>query len=476
MDYRIKKENKIVYGIFNNIENQYSESSKETAKNISDYFLSKLLLKSHDILIDDTTDKLIERAAEDNFYTHIVVMITGTHIGLSDRLFGYIEEKCTEHFTIAGHILDRGDAYYEIHNQFFILNLEEFRRIGSPKMGDLDWHKEHSKIQPIRSKECVNEDLEIPVWVKQGTVERTYLQQRHGWNFVDVGLKNDALFTDVGDSIRQHKEYLYYEYDHVFLRHVTSLFNYTLICNTVVAPWNSDGLSQEIKIDNPIDHYVSTGTGLNWLFNLNKLNYHPNTKITFYDVSYSVLTFMKSLIDEWDGTDYPSFYINHLTFIPDNFDHDLKTLEESTRDWWEDFESKFDNFQELWNDIKKLNFDYRLMDLFASNNYNFIVPGETTFFNASDVFNHVPYVNTATVKFRVARENNLINTLKNIDENIFLYIPTRLGSIFTDNQGIRFGNVKDFNLWNINEFNTPPWHKNDWKSYCPMTNSEKILT
>ena len=343
-------------------------------------------------------------------------------------------------------------------------------------MGDLDWNKEHSKIQPIRSKECVNEDLEIPVWVKQGTVERTYLQQRHGWNFVDVGLKNDALFTDVGDSIRQHKEYLYYEYDHVFLRHVTSLFNYTLICNTVVAPWNSDGLSQEIKIDNPIDHYVSTGTGLNWLFNLNKLNYHPNTKITFYDVSYSVLTFMKSLIDEWDGIDYPSFYINHLTFIPDNFDHDLKTLEESTRDWWEDFESKFDNFQELWNDIKKLNFDYKLLDLFASNNYNFIVPGETTFFNASDVFNHVPYVNTATVKFRVARENNLINTLKNIDENIFLYIPTRLGSIFTDNQGIRFGNVKDFNLWNINEFNTPPWHKNDWKSYCPMTNSEKILT
>ena len=72
MDYRIKKENKIVYGIFNNIENQYSESSKETAKNISDYFLSKLLLKSHDILIDDTTDKLIERAAEDNFYTHML--------------------------------------------------------------------------------------------------------------------------------------------------------------------------------------------------------------------------------------------------------------------------------------------------------------------------------------------------------------------------------------------------------------------
>ena len=44
MDYRIKKENKIVYGIFNNIENQYSESSKETAKNISDYFL-KIIAK-----------------------------------------------------------------------------------------------------------------------------------------------------------------------------------------------------------------------------------------------------------------------------------------------------------------------------------------------------------------------------------------------------------------------------------------------
>ena len=49
MDYRIKKEKKIVYCIFDNIDNQYSDSSKETAKNISDYFLSKTVQNGYDI-------------------------------------------------------------------------------------------------------------------------------------------------------------------------------------------------------------------------------------------------------------------------------------------------------------------------------------------------------------------------------------------------------------------------------------------
>ena len=93
MDYRIKKQNKIVYCIFDNINNQYSASSRETAKNVSDYFLSKTIQNGYDIIIDTSTDKLLKRAASDKFYTHAVVVITGTHLGLSDRLFSSVEQK-----------------------------------------------------------------------------------------------------------------------------------------------------------------------------------------------------------------------------------------------------------------------------------------------------------------------------------------------------------------------------------------------
>jgi len=481
MDFSINKQRKIAYCILNNIDNQFSTSSQEVARNISDFFLTSLIRKNYDIFIDDNTDNLLKRVSEDEYYTHAVVLITGTHMGLSERLFEAIETKCQEHFTIAGHILDRSkfDGYYEIHNQFFIANMNEYRRLGQPNMGQTEWNSEHVKVEPIRSTEIVNNDVEIPIWVKEGTVEKTYKHKMHGWNFIEHGLKNQAIFCDVGDTIRQNKKYLYFEYDHVFYRHMPDLFNYSLICNNMVTPWNSDSLPDTLNTDKPIDHYISTGTGLNWIHNLLKLGYHKNSKITFTDISYVVLSFMKSLVEEWDGKDYATFYMNQIKFVPESYDYDLVNHEKRIREWWADFEKTFDNFQDTWNDIKKLKYDFKLLDFFVNNNYNFITPGEVTFINVSDAYNHVPYVPFAPVKFRVSRENNLIATLQKIDGDIVLHIPTRIGHFYKKNllEGEKktSGKVRDFSLWDINEFTAPPWQKDNWKSLCPLSHEVRIL-
>ena len=123
MDYVVNHKNKIVYCILDNIENQAGTYSKEVARNVSDYFLSLIINSGNDIIIDDDSDKLLKRVASDDFYSHAVFVITGTHPTLSENIINSVEEKCKEHFTVAGHILDRNDAYYEIHNQFFIVNL-----------------------------------------------------------------------------------------------------------------------------------------------------------------------------------------------------------------------------------------------------------------------------------------------------------------------------------------------------------------
>ena len=481
MDYIVRKHKKIAYCILDNIDNQFSTSSQEVARNLSDFLLTSLIRKDYDIFIDSDTDRLLRRVSQDTYYSHAVVLITGTHMGLSERLFDAVESKCQENFTIAGHILDRSkfDGYYEIHNQFFIANMSEYRRLGSPDMGQTVWNEEHIKLEPIRSSEVVNNDDEIPVWIKQGSIEKTYKHKMHGWNFIDHGLKNAAIFCDVGDTIRHNKKYLYFEYDHVFYRHMPELFNYSLICNNMVTPWNSDSLPDDLDIEKPIDHYISTGTGLNWIHNLIKLKYHQDTKVTFIDISYVVLSFMKSMIEEWDGIDYASFYMKQLKFVPESYDYDLVNHEKKIRTWWESFEKTFDDFQKIWNDIKKLKYDYKLIDFFVNNDYRFITPGEVTFINVSDAYNHVPYVPFASVKFRVSRENNLISTLQKIDQNIILYMPTRIGHFYklnlTDDERNTILKVKDFDLWDINEFNAPPWQKENWKSFCPLTHQVRIL-
>ena len=481
MDYIVRQQKKIAYCILNNIDNQHSTSSQEIAMNLTDFLLSSIIQRKYDIFIADNTDDLLRRVSSDNFYTHAVILITGTHMGLSERLFDAVENKCQEHFTIAGHILDRSkfEGYYEIHNQFFIANMQEYRRLGSPDIGQNQWNDQHTKLEPIRSTEVVNNDDEIPVSIKLGHNEKIYSHKMHGWNFIDVGLKNNAIFCDVGDTIRNNKKYLYFEYDHVFYRHLPELFNYSLICNNMVTPWNSDELPEYLTPSLPIDHYVTTGTGLNWIHNLLKLHYHENTKVTFMDISYAVLSFMKTMVEEWDGTDYATFYMKQLKFMPSSFDYDLVKHEQNIRTWWEEFEKTFDNFQQTWNVIRKLKYDFKLLDFFVNNDYRFITPGEITFINVSDAFNHVPYIHYASVKFRVSRENNLISTLQKIDENIILYIPTRIGHFYklnlSENEKKVIGKVKDFNLWDINEFNAPPWQTKNWKSLCPLSDQVKIL-
>jgi hypothetical protein len=197
------------------------------------------------------------------------------------------------------------------------------------------------------------------------------------------------------------------------------------------------------------------------------------------DISYAVLSFMQAMIEEWDGVDYADFYMKKLKYVPDSYDYDLVNHERKIRIWWDEFKKTFDNFQQTWNDIKKLKYDFKLVDFFVNNKYRFITPGEVTFINVSDAYNHVPYVHYASVKFRVSRENNLIATLQELDNNIILHIPTRIGEYYksslTAGEELKTGAVKNFSLWDINEFNAPPWQVENWKSYCPITNAVRIL-
>jgi hypothetical protein len=188
---------------------------------------------------------------------------------------------------------------------------------------------------------------------------------------------------------------------------------------------------------------------------------------------------MKAMVEEWDGTDYATFYMKQLKFVPNGYNIDLVNHERRIREWFPKFEKEFENFQETWNKVRKIKFDYVLTDLFSNNNFSYINPNENTLVNVSDAFNHVPYIHNCPVNFRVARENALINNLKTINPNIWLHIPLRLGHMYQtelkENEQIRFGRVSNFNLWDINEFNCPPWQKENWRSYCPMTGAVRIL-
>jgi len=172
MKFRTEKRQSIVFCILDITDNCKSGYAKEICINLTDFLIHRIDLHDYDIFISKDEDALLTEATKD--YTYAVMISAGTSLGLSDRLFDAVKDQCKEDFFIAGHILDRsGNPYFknscfELHQQFYIINLDQYRELGCPIVGKEE-SVEYQQLAPLRSKECLYDDPEIPAWMKKGT-------------------------------------------------------------------------------------------------------------------------------------------------------------------------------------------------------------------------------------------------------------------------------------------------------------------
>lgn len=458
------KKKKILICIHDITDSCESRVAEEIAVNLTDYMISRFINNGFDVLVGKDEDELISEAVNEDFYTHAVMIASGTSMKLSERLITEIEQKCQESFFLAGHLLDRNDSYFELHHQFYIINLAEFISINRPIIGKEE-DVIHAQIEPLQSEEKV--DSYIPVYIKQGTSVRTYTKKMHGWNIISEGLKFNKTLVDIGYGLRNNKKYFYYEYDHVFIKESADLVYNQFFFNNFVVPLNSDHLNKSIDFDGPVDQYITVGTGLNWIKNLKLLGFHKDTTVIFADNNPLVINFMKKLVSNWDGKDYMDFYLkNQINDLPNNLPYDHASYIRYNESLWQSFLQEFDDWEDLWMRVKTLNFKFVSIDYMSNYNLEWIEKNKKTFFNVSDVFEHVPNVFLLGIKYRLACENRLIHNLRNIDENIWLNFTARTMDSFAKDMQISFqGKVKDLPLIDINEIkNKPYWHERDWRS------------
>lgn len=453
------KQHDIIICIYDMLNSCKSNTALEVATNLSDYMVNRFLKYGFDVVIGNTEEELLSFTE----YSHACVIATGTSFKLSDRLIQAIINKCKEDFFLAGHILDRGDYFFELHHQFYIVNLDTYRTLNYPEIGQCT-EKEFSHIQPksITNDSYISQQLHHGDWYKK------YKGKMHGWNIISCGLHNYKPIIDLGEDIRNNKKYFYYEYDHVFLKEIGELNYNQFLFNNIVVPFNSDRLEDISEFKGPVEQYITTGTGLNWVCNLHKLSFTDQTEVIFTDVNPLVLQFMKKMINEWDGKNYISFYKNFIEIIPNNLPYNFSAYIKNAEQEWERFLEENPNWEVMWQDVVKLKFKFISIDYMTNYNLDWIRPGEKTFFNISDVFDHVPTVHNYSVKLRILAENKFINNLKNIDPNIYLLCTSRSAQMFMEEELITLSIVKDINLIDIETITTPYWHKEDWKTLRPL--------
>jgi hypothetical protein len=210
--------NPIVFCFIDRTHQYTSAWTIELVKNLADYTISNITKKGFDILQSQDEDSALLRAVELG-YKYAVVFSTGTEFINGREFFKEIEHLINTDFYVYGHILDRGDAYYELHHQCYLLNLEKYQKLDCPTVGQTVLGSVHQQQVPRRSVENIHDNY-TPLWISSGNYDRVYNHRLHGWNLVSKILEAGGTIFAFDEKIRNNKKHYYPENQTEFLKHI----------------------------------------------------------------------------------------------------------------------------------------------------------------------------------------------------------------------------------------------------------------
>jgi hypothetical protein len=412
-------------------------------------------VQGYTVLVGVDEDELIREACKYTA-THVVVLTTATEFINSYTWQEYAEQYCQDHdFAIAGHILDRGDAYYEIHEQCYILNLSMYNKLGSPDVGQIEWNSPHSQLNPIRSPNNIHDNY-TPLWIKPGISADNYQHRAHGWNLFRLALEADLPILVFDDVLRNNKIHYYPEYPDSYNTQINYVSKRANFCSGwAVYPYNSE-YPHSVNLDT-LDQFITPAAGINWMLQLATMNFHADTIVKFYDYSYPTLSFIRHLVENWNGIDYEQF-VN--MYLKENFSWIANSNDIPICGNYQNFNID----QDMWNNIKNLRFEYYWQNLLDSEtDLQWIDNTPNTFINCSNIFNYIGTASNYSIRQRLQAENYFIKSLKDKIPKGYLLITRRAASGFIENTNALLQQISTVKQYQINELIRPTWHQNkDW--------------
>ena len=260
----------------------YQNDFRNLIINQADGVLATLHLKGYNVLQWIDEDALLEYASNLT-YKYAVVFSTGTEFINGNSFFNNLKDLIKQDFFIAGHILDRGDAYYELHHQCYVVNLEYYKKLDKPKIGKQNLGFKHKQWIPWRSGENWHDDY-TPKWVSVGDDSREYSHQCHGWNILSVGFEQDLPMLVFDESIRNNKKHFYPESPTDFYKNLSWAYNRLHYCRENFIHTNN---TEEIIVPAKVYKQIVTPASGIWFKNYS----NEQTKIVMYDYNQSSLDY-----------------------------------------------------------------------------------------------------------------------------------------------------------------------------------------
>lgn len=390
---------KVVFCLVDRLSLCQDDFTKEIIKNQTDYVITKLCTK-YNILQGFDEDCLLDCAADEE-YDYAVVFSTGTEFINGNSFFENLKKLFEQDFFICGHVLDRKDAYYEVHHQCYVVNLKVFKNLGMPFVGQQKLGASHRQAVPIRSEDNLHDDY-TPRWIKPGFQINTFNHQCHGWNILSVALENNQSVLVFNEDFRKSKIHYYPENRKDFIKQLSWIYYRDQECSTnFVHTKHTEG---SYPIEGTFEQIVIPASGTNYLDRID------SGSVIIYDYNEKSLEYWKEHLPRKEEILY--------TFIKTDLLVDTKLIET-------------------------------------------ILENKKTLVNLSNIF---AYEGTSAFKplyYRLQKENEIILSIqKKIPDAIILF-SMRAAEGFTDTP--KTGDKSIIKPIKLSTLTKPTWHYNsDW--------------
>lgn len=135
---------------------------------------------------------------------YCLIVKIGTYFN-SSILFSNLDSKC----SLAGHILDKGDDYYEIHDKILLVKVQDY---------DTTQHPTYRSIN--RSVDNYHDDY-TPLWIKDGGIEiKPNGKLRYGANLISNLIRSGKKVQIFNRDIRGDEAHIYHHEPGAFYHNV----------------------------------------------------------------------------------------------------------------------------------------------------------------------------------------------------------------------------------------------------------------
>ena len=235
-------------------------------------------------------------------------------------------QKNLRGYSLIGHLLDKKDEYYELHEQCFVINVEAYNAVGLPAYnGGSD-----AELQNVSRSEETFHDNYTPLRVFAAEGKSMFKNIKDGALIISKLLEHGYNIRPWTEEERKHKFYLYNDITLKYGSYLRIETNMTdTVFNCATEPLISETMPTVQKI-------ITPANGLQALAIVDRCtNLHT---IDFKDINSKQLEFTQKLIQEYNGQDFADFcYSTGLELHDNDRDkmdrYEKQFLENLTTDW-----------------------------------------------------------------------------------------------------------------------------------------------